>query len=386
MRFQGIGAAVLAVAIAVAPGARAEGFFGGGPLERLAERVPLTALQGELMLVDMAAARAEVVPLFPGADAADRWLAVLSAAPPPPQFAPEMLTLPPLPEGMGDLLGFDTDAIGQIAGWGWPPESNLVIRVEGGADPARIGAALEGRGFDVQDLGGTPVWHRLRDFELDLVLRAEDPITGMIGQSTRIAVRDGDVVSSRDWMSMKFHLGGGPWATADREFSALMEAARAGGPGRLVWVYLPSEPMMAVDPGELLEGRVPEAPELLPRYGRYAILSYRDGWVAGGAVAMVYRDVASAEAALALAVEKLGTVHDPYVQKPYAEVFRTAPRTEVVAAGGWHVAMLSFEWDLREMEQPGGTGLGPIALMNGPQRRFLDMYMNRALGPLLAWQ
>jgi hypothetical protein len=86
-----------------------------------------------------------------------------------------------------------------------PPDQVLVLAGdEGLADPARLQAALQPRGFSLKQVGGVPVWHRFDDFKVNPRERnLADPFGGELGRAARIAVLPQMLVSAASWPTLE---------------------------------------------------------------------------------------------------------------------------------------------------------------------------------------
>ncbi len=100
---------------------------------------------------------------------------------------------------MRDIVGFEWLLdVDQSLEFGDPPDLGLLLR--GTFDAGAIGEALSARGFDLADVGGVPVWHRLDDQSISLALREiADPFGGHLGAAARVALLPDTVANARTW-------------------------------------------------------------------------------------------------------------------------------------------------------------------------------------------
>ncbi len=385
--------------LASATASCAEGFWGGEhPLIALAGKVPLTAAGTEVVFADLEAGRVEAAAMFRGEDAQTQRFALMTLARPPWPFDATPLSYMDLPDDFIALAGFDFDGIAQIAGWGLPTEGELLLTGDGIANPGRIGAAMEARGYVARDLGGVPVWHRLKDGEIDSTLRRElDPFAGTMGAAVRLAVRDDELLMSRTWAGLEGMLAGTRRLTDDPEIAAVLEAVTQAEAGSLTMLILPSELPRAEGLAESILGprAAPEAVAALkerlsagarlPPYRRWAIAGYQDGVRAGGALAFVYDSAEDAAVALEAIGANAVSMTDLLVDRTYADLFEAPLEAGTVEAGGRHVAVVRFTWDQQErVRQAGRDELRPIDLMRSPFSLLQSMYAKRGLMPLVA--
>lgn len=376
------------IAAMMLPAAASAGFFSAPPLWQLAERLPQDAA-GDIVLIDMEASRREILPLVTVDDRINRTLIPISGLAFPAGFDQDYLFLNVPEEGLQKAMGFGLDGIDQMGGWGSLPDVHVILRGPGfgGAD-----AALEARGFDLREIGGVPVRHRQDDFAIDLQRRDEDPFSGAIGGSARFALRDGEILFARSWPGVEAMLAEGPRLTDDAAAAAILGAADEGA-GSLVQIYFPEEMPRRAGLADAILGAnaVPEAvanlerhvtgPDALPGvppYERWAMVGHQDGRRMTGTLALVYRDAADAEAALARIAAMIPVVDSVVARKPLAEVLPYEMEAGVAAFGGRHVAMLSFAQEMPP-EEPANL----INVMNTPFWRLLQMYFSRDLWLLI---
>lgn len=142
------------------------------------------------------------------------------------------------PEQAVEAMGFSWRQTGAMLEIGTPPETLRVLGGSGPADTAAIAAALGQRGFALETLAGTQVWHRQEDMQINIRERdPTDPFWGEIGSASRIAMMDGFLVGARSWDPVRAAiLGTGEGILATPPFDAAVDALDhvLGDDGRLV--------------------------------------------------------------------------------------------------------------------------------------------------------
>ncbi|MCG6903800.1 MAG: hypothetical protein LJE68_14075 [Rhodobacter sp.] len=291
-------------------------------------------------------------------------------------------------DGTETALGFDLFNIDQLAGWGTPPDAPLIIT--GVADRAAdIAAAHLARGFETSAYNGHTVWHRQNDHEINLKRRNEDPFSGTIGVSLRLAVKDDTLIVTRAWPAMHRLLDGGPGLDTNTDAAAILRAGyQIDGFGRLTnAILIPDQPMRGPDPAASLlstsptAGRkTPEAAELpgLPPFLRYGLLLWQDGATLTGAIAIPYVRADTAETALNGFADVLARADSPYVRKPFDQLLPPDRSFQVVDTGDRKVLVLAFR-QTAEVKDP----IALMTFLNNPNRRLLSMVQTRDIGILI---
>lgn len=373
----------LAAGFIALPGVAAAGFFSAPPLGQLAELVPLDA-SGDITLLDIAASRRETAKI--GYDDAPD---VADLQPYAHLFIPEAfdrngLLLYDLPAAMGFGYG-DMDG---MAGWGTVPAA--MIAVTGNAQLAgaiTAGTALAARGYELGDVGGVPVWWRQEDGMVDFAHRSEDPFAGAIGQSIRLALDDGVLISARTWAEMRSYLGGSQRLDGDADVAALLSAIEdsgiAGSPTQMMLLGRLGPRLEALPLNGVPEGGYPglELPAM-PRALRVALIEWQDGARFTGAIGMVYPTATTAEVAAARFEVLLGGMSSLVRRAPFAEILPKDRDVRSGAHGVRHVVLFIFRGDEADLSR----GVGLLALLGAsPMRRFVDMYYQLDLQWLIGW-
>ncbi len=285
-----------------------------------------------------------------------------------------------LPEVMGvDWLEIDR----ALAIGGSPARAILLGGGAGLTDLGSIAPALEGRGFEIEQLGRTLVWHRFNDREIRtdaiesgsaLGNRIGDPFGIQQGHAARIAVLPGVLAGSREW-SMIDQVAGAAGGTVrsladDGEIraaaAAITDASRYEG--TLVRALFTRREFTAFSVSrnklgptaddaqraafaEVLQGRLPGE---LPPYRLAVMADRQDGDDEIAIVALVYNSPEEAQAA-ASAVQSRVAAYVPLTRKiALGEAFNLGVFSHVFEAvpGGRSVAVVSITGSGRE-DRPG---------------------------------
>ncbi len=274
---------------------------GAGALERLLRQIPANA-GGMVSLADLDAARRQMQPMIATAQPDQRPLFPFTAVSAPGGFNAQSIHF--FENGSKAELGFSVFDIRQMAGWGNPPKSPVIVTgVSGKA--ADIGAALTRRGFAEAQRGGNTIWHLQDDFEINLERRNTDPFTHQLGISQRFAI-DGDTLFfARSWAMIETMLAHRNSLADDVDSAAILRAAymldgvgdpnevllfKGQGP-RLDTAALLSDFAMTGTEGSF-EDMLESIPGMdlpgLPPFTRYGLLAWQDGATLTGAIAIPY--------------------------------------------------------------------------------------------------
>lgn len=265
------------------------------------------------------------------------------------------------------MVGFDVTAVDAILTAGAPPDVvEIYAGTPDGLDPARIGPALEARGFARKDVAGVPVWARFQDYSISIADRdPADPFGGVLGQAARIAVSDGILARSAASAPIAAAIAGsqgGPSLGAEPAVRALTASF---GDDTVVQVTMfgpqAADPAVLLlspdlDPATLAEQLQALSAGGLPGYYLAALaqLAQPDGsWRT--VVSLAFPDAASAEAAAPLMVERARAALPP---DTYA---RIDARVVPVDVPGFAVARLDIT----------------AAADQDPLRRLFQMLMRR---------
>ena len=114
----------------------------------------------------------------------------------------------------------------------------------------------------------------------------------------------------------------------------------------------------------------------MPPMTEYGLLSWQDGTVMTGAIAIPYVRRDTAEEGLATFKRLLEIAEAPSIKRPYSEILPQDRRFEIVETAGGHVLVLAFSQEIEPNK-------GILTLMRHPQRRLVDMWFHRDLDFLI---
>ena len=336
-------------------------------LMRLLSNVPGDA-QGPVLLIDIAAVHRQIAPLAESIAEPTRTLvpyAVFHSGP----TGFDMSSFALFAEhGARAELGFSIFEIAQMAGWGEPPATPVILAgiAENGDS---LEAALQARGFETTEYNGHPVWHRGRDHEISFDNREEDPFGLRFSSSQRFSL-DGDrLVFSRGWDTMHGILDADSSLAEDPDAAAILQAGYTlEGAGDLIdATLLPGQP-------EAPPGTTPNLPPLQ----RYGLLHWQDSATMTGAIVIPYADVATAETAGEILGQRLDTLEAPSVKRPLLDILPWPRRIEIVETSGLAVLIFGFE-SRADTSQP----VNLRTFMQNPRRRLMEMVETRDLDVLV---
>ncbi len=360
----------------------------GGPLEKMAEAVPIAAT-GEIFLADVSAAKRQLA-AFPVDDGYANLLLFAPLAT-PPGFDPQGLAFHP--DGYRAAMGFSIAEIGQIAGWGKPPDTPVIMTFPGIGDRlTAIGSAFRARGYQVKDVDGADIWHRLDDNAFDNALILDDAFSGPLGQSVRLAVGADRLLFSRTWASMKTLRTPGPSLRDDPIAARLLAGAYAlDGYGDLLDITLLGPQMPRNDILPILLGASASAEALealrlelelpkdgLPWFPQHALALWQDGARMTGAILIPFADRPTADKAQKIFERNLATVKSLLANRPFDAMLPKDRKFHVIESGGGALLVLAFANEM--------TIDGPITVLNlisHPRRMLMDMHLYRELSLLV---
>lgn len=365
------------------------------PLVNLAKKVPADA-KGWIVLNDLAAVRRQVTAnqAVQDHDPEMAVMASFAAMYPPSGFDVSSLMLLQA-DGAEKVLGFSPAGIDQLAGWGTLPDTAVVLqgRALRGIEPA-MDRALAKRGFQRRAMPDLVVWSRGEDNAIDLGKRHEDPFTGRLGRSVRLALRPDHLIAAPSWAGLDAILA--PSSTLmDKPDSAgiVGSVAKAQGLGDPAWVLLlggqglrRSQPMLTgdslTDPKafeRLAKQRAAQGKlSALPFFGRYGIASFLDGRTLTGAILLPYRTPDQAETAAVLLHVLFESMISPLGKKPFAEVMKAPLQTQVVQTRSGTVVIGAFSQTI-----PPTQKISTGTYISGPAQRLLQMIQVRELDLIL---
>ena len=273
-----------------------------------------------------------------------------------------------------EVLGVDWMEIDRALAIGGPPARGVLLGGGPGmTDLATIAPALDERGFEIEQIGGTLVWHRFNDREIRLDAiesssslgnRIGDPFGIQQGHAARIAALPGVLAGSREW-SMIDQIAGASGGTVrsladDGEFRAAAAAITDMGrfDGTLLRALFTRQEFTAFSVSrnklgptaddssreafaEVLQGRLPGE---LPPYRLAVMADRQDGGEEVAVVALVYDRPDQAQAA-AGAVQNRIAGYVPLTRKvPLGDAFNLNVGSHVFEAvpGGRSVAVITL--------------------------------------------
>ncbi len=363
-----------------------------GPLERLADRVPLGA-PGMVVLTDVAASVTEIAPLAADFSAADRRIMAYLPLTLVGGFEPYQAWKISTEGGLTARLGFEIEEIGQIASWRGGGDAPVVITgLPGRADT--IAAALQSRGFAPRMRFGTTVWHRLRDGQTDAAHAEEDPFSQRAGYPGRFVIDDSTLLFARSWTGIR-RLASQPLSMRlEPDIAAILRAGYlAKDRGRLLEVILlgPQKPLNTAVSGFYGTGpaaapktanairRLQTRGDPLPPFRRHGLLLWQNGQQIAGAVAIPYETQADVQAAIGRFPALLDRTLSLYAGGFVGGVLRYQRHFSVLRAGKRWVALLAFE-------ETGGkfSGISPMMFVTNPFGRLREMRLSGDLPVLLS--
>ncbi len=273
-----------------------------------------------------------------------------------------------------DVLGVDWLEIDRALAIGGPPARGVLLGGGPGMnDLAAIAPVLDERGFEIEQLGRTLVWHRFNDSEIRtdaienpsaLGNRIGDPFGIQQGHAVRIAALPGVLAGSREWAMIDQIAGASQGAVRsladDGEFRAAAAAITDPGrfDGRLLRALFTRREFTAFSVSrnklgpvaddqqraafaEVLQSRLTGE---LPPYRLAAMADRQDGGDEVAVVALVYGRPDLAQAAAA-AVQNRVADYVPLTRKiALAEAFELTVSSHVFEAvpGGRSVAVITL--------------------------------------------
>ncbi|MBJ3784033.1 hypothetical protein [Devosia sediminis] len=257
-------------------------------------------------------------------------------------------------QGVHPASGVDLDAIAGVLTVGGPPDELLVL-MGPAAMSDHIDEALAGRGFEMREIAGVPVFGTGEDYAMDFASTGKpDPFGGGMGKAQRVALGDGFVAVARSWPGIETALKGlGKAKGGAVVWTATLDAlAETRGDGHLdaAWGWGgDSFAGMLVDPAILLDGDIEEAiaaaqggPQLLfPPFPLAIFALDRDGTRAHLRIALPYDRAEDAEAAASYVRHRL--VEFPLVP--------SRPDIAIVPQGDLSIAVMTLTYAEADVAQ-----------------------------------
>lgn len=362
------------------------------PLIALLDLIPAEAA-GMVTLTDIVAARRQVEPLLdPSIEAKLKPLVPFGGLTLSLGFDVGQAMM--LVDEPTDPIGFSVFAFAQIAGWGTPPVTPVIATGIAGKHEAIV-ATLKAKGLTERRVSGTRVWHIRDDNEIDILARSASPFGGALGMSQRFAL-DGDVLLfARSWPTMRDLLQPGRTLATDHDAMAILEASYAQDFGDLLSVVIVEEqPDGSLDPAVLLGPNAPTAAvealrdELglnrsagLPRFGRYGIALWQDGFTTTGALVIPFASSNAAETARGRLKTFISETISMATRQPFDEIFPKDRSFETVSAKTRSVVVAAFT-DEADSSAP----VNMTTFLGNPQRRILNMVQTRDIDPLIGYR
>ena len=236
------------------------------------------------------------------------------------------------------------DRMRELVGFTWQDVDHYLLLYDrtkpyaaaygGDFDRDAIGTALTAHQFEMDMRNEIPVWHRLEDDWIDTTLRDEaDPFAGGV-YGARIAVNGNQISYRQNWPMLEASLAGqagdsASLATAD-DFRVLAEAITEVGDPILVMFFRETEAERAFFPGgitpEMLEfwqeelGTDLDEWGILPPAPIFALVDYQDSDNQVNAIALVYDNLPTAEAAAVELTHRLETESPSFYEEIGASV------------------------------------------------------------------
>jgi len=362
-----------------------------GPLAALLHRIPIAA-DGEIYMTDFAAARHNIYPLTHSAPSElDRLLIPFSANLPPVGFDRDRIFS--IADTPAAAIGFSLFEFDQMAGWGTLPNAPVIATGIDDHHEAMI-AAFRRDGLTPRDWSGVQAWFRGDDFEVDFDARNDSPFGGHLGMAQRMVLAGDTLLSARSWPTLETLIEPGTSLDKDADVAAMLRAIYTvdvhGDPINVL--ILPGQPPKLHDPALALQifrdlspadaqARLAELPAFalpsIPRFNRFALVSWQNGYVNSGAIVIPYTRRDRAETALDRFTNLLDGANTLSTRGPFAELLPSNRQFEIVESENRHVLILAFV----ERADP----LEPINLMTfvgSPFMRMVQMHAYRDL-PLL---
>lgn len=217
---------------------------------------------------------------------------------------------------MADVVGFewllDVDCSLEF---GDAPDVGLVLG--GDFDAVKIGAALEGRGFDLANIQGVPVWHRFDDSAISLAARdLADPFGGHLGSAARIALLPNALGNARTWPLIEAIIGAAqstqPSLADDPVYRALAGAVSESD-GLLIQALFFSEAALRLaDDGTETAQISTEDLEPLPQYLGAVLADRQEGDDQVHLIGLVCEDMAAGQVAADVLARRVEEFHPAF--------------------------------------------------------------------------
>ena len=216
---------------------------------------------------------------------------------------------------MTEAVGFEwlLDVGGSLE-FGDPP--NLGLLLGGDFDPEVIGAALQSRGFDLEETEGVPVWNRFDDLAISIADRnIADPFGGHLGAAARIALLPDTLANARTWALIEAIIaasnGTQPSLADAPAYAALTEAISAPDGLLIQALFFSGIALRSADnPLDAIEEGLDDV-EPLPYYSLAVLADRQEDDDQVALIALACPDEPTAQTASDILVERLRVFRPP---------------------------------------------------------------------------
>lgn len=284
---------------------------------------------------------------------------------------------------MAAVVGFDPFMVERAAEFSQPPATTTII--EGDFDSDTVIAAHAARGYSESQLGDLTLLCGAAGCDSGAMINVRDrnranPFGGELGRSQPVLVGDRLVASSPSIDMVEGTAetinGGIDSLASDPDYSAAAEALGTAGPVLQAYIFNPTDILplsdalagLSADPAAVKALRAELAANFVP-VPAYNLIAFSDAATDSEQIALlalVYDDVADAQAAAALFPAQLTDFQSFAYQRPFSDVLTNRGVTSVEASvypasSGRSVMLLTLRAPLPDADTASGMVFGLLA-------------------------